>query len=42
VLTTIATNNAFSNRRPMLTLIDSVGWLGAFLIIGAIVGGFGA
>jgi Protein of unknown function (DUF1761) len=41
VLTTIATNNAFSGRRPMLTAIDSVGWLGAFLIIGAIVGGFG-
>src|SRR4029450_2843773 len=41
VLTTIATNNAFSNRRPMLTLIDSLGWLGAFLIIGAFVGGFG-
>ena len=41
VLTTIATNNAFSGRRPMLTAIDSVGWLGAFLIIGAVVGGFG-
>ena len=25
----------------MLTVIDSVAWLGAFLIIGAIVGGFG-
>jgi hypothetical protein len=41
VLTTIATNNAFGNRRVMLTVIDSVAWLGAFLIIGAIVGGFG-
>jgi Protein of unknown function (DUF1761) len=41
VLTTIATNNAFGNRRAMLTVIDSVAWLGAFLIIGAIVGGFG-
>jgi Protein of unknown function (DUF1761) len=41
VLTTIATNNAFSGRRPMLTAIDGVGWLGAFLIIGAVVGGFG-
>ena len=41
VLTTIATNNAFGNRRVMLTVIDSVAWFGAFLIIGAIVGGFG-
>jgi hypothetical protein len=41
VLTTIATNNAFGGRRVMLTVIDSVGWLGAFVIIGAIVGGMG-
>ena len=41
VLTTIATNNAFSARRTMLTVIDSIGWLGAFVIIGAIIGGFG-
>jgi len=42
VLTTIATNNAFGGRRIMLTVIDSVAWLGAFVIIGAIVGGWGA
>jgi hypothetical protein len=41
VLTTIATNNAFGGRRIMLTVIDSVAWLGAFVIIGAIVGGWG-
>ena len=41
VLTTIATNNAFQGRRVMLTVIDSVGWLGAFVIIGAIVGWWG-
>jgi len=41
VVTTSATNNAFGGRRAMLTVIDSIGWLGAFLIIGAIVGGFG-
>ena len=41
VLTTIATNNAFQGRRVMLTVIDSVAWLGAFVIIGAIVGGWG-
>ena len=42
VLTTIATNNAFGGRRVMLTVIDSIGWLGAFVIIRAIIGGFGA
>lgn len=42
VLTTTATNNAFGGRRVMLTVIDSVAWLGAFVIIGAIVGGWGA
>ena len=41
VLTTIASNNAFSTARPCLTVIDSVAWLGALLIIGAILGGFG-
>ncbi len=41
VLTTIAVNNAFSGRKAMLTVIDGGGWLGAFLIIGAIVGGMG-
>jgi uncharacterized membrane protein len=41
VVTTIASNNAFSNRKAMLTVIESVAWLGALLIIGAILGGFG-
>src|SRR5262249_13765023 len=41
VLTTIATNNAFAGRKVMLTVIDSIAWLGAFLIIGAIVGLWG-
>src|SRR4249919_2809394 len=41
VLTTIATNNAFGGRRVMLTVIDSVAWLGALIIIGAIVGWWG-
>ena len=41
VLTTIATNNAFQGRRFMLTVIDGAGWLGAFVIIGAIVGWWG-
>ena len=41
VVTTIASNNAFSGRKAMLTVIDSVAWLGTLLIIGAILGGFG-
>ena len=41
VLTTIAGNNAFSGKKPMLTVIDSAAWLGAMVIIGAIVGWMG-
>jgi hypothetical protein len=41
VLITMAVNNAFAGRKPMLTAIDSAGWLGALLIIGAIVGTMG-
>ncbi|MGB7257628.1 MAG: DUF1761 domain-containing protein [Pseudolabrys sp.] len=41
VLTTITANNAFTNRRPMLTVIDSAAWLGAMLIMGAILGAWG-
>jgi uncharacterized membrane protein len=41
VLTTITVNNAFADRKPMLTVIDSIAWLGAMVIIGAIVGWFG-
>ena len=41
VLTTIATNNAYPGRKPMLTVIDAGHWLGAMLIIGAVVGGLG-
>src|SRR4029079_17420904 len=41
VLTTMASNHAFTGKRPMLTVIDGGGWLGAFLIIGAIVGWMG-
>jgi hypothetical protein len=42
VLTTIVGNYAFHGRRPMLMVIDSAAWLGALLIIGAIVGWMGA
>jgi len=41
VLPTITVNYAFGGRRPMLIVIDSASWLGAMLIIGAIVGWFG-
>ena len=41
VVTTMTINNAFCGRRPLLTVIDSVAWLGAFAIIGAIVGWMG-
>lgn len=41
VLTTVMVNNAFGGRSAMLTVIDSIGWLGALLIIGAIIGWFG-
>jgi hypothetical protein len=41
VLTTIASNYAFHGRRPMLTVLDSGAWLGALVIIGAILGGMG-
>jgi len=41
VVTTLTSNYAFHGRRPMLSVIDSVAWLGAFVIIGAIVGWMG-
>jgi hypothetical protein len=41
VVTTLTSNYAFHGRRPMLIVIDSVAWLGAFVIIGAIVGWMG-
>jgi hypothetical protein len=42
VLTTITGNYMFHGRKPMLIVIDSAAWLGAMIIIGAIVGGMGA
>ncbi len=41
LLTTMTVNNAFAGRKATLTAIDSVAWLGALLIIGAVVGGMG-
>ena len=42
VLTTISINNAYPGRKPMLTVIDAGHWLGVMLIMGAIIGAFGA
>jgi hypothetical protein len=42
VLTTIAVSNAYSGRKAMLTVIDSAHWLGVLVIIGGIVGAWGA
>jgi hypothetical protein len=42
VVTTVAVNNAFTGRRPKLTIIDGIHWLGVLVIQGAIIGAFGA
>jgi uncharacterized protein DUF1761 len=42
VLTTILVNNAYTFRKGALTAIDSGHWLGVLVIIGAILGWFGA
>jgi hypothetical protein len=41
VLTTMATNNAYTGRKPMLTVIDAAHWFGALVIMGAIIGVMG-
>jgi hypothetical protein len=41
VLTTVVTNNTFGGRKPMLAVIDGGAWLGALVIMGAILGWFG-
>jgi hypothetical protein len=41
VVTTLAVNYAYSGRKPMLTVIDAGYWLGALLIMGAVIGAFG-
>lgn len=41
VLPTVTANNAFGGRKPMLSIIDSAAWLGALVIIGAILGWMG-
>lgn len=41
VVTTVVINNAYQGRKVMLSVIDCGHWLGALLIIGAIVGWWG-
>ncbi|MBX9709954.1 MAG: DUF1761 domain-containing protein [Xanthobacteraceae bacterium] len=41
LLTTMAVNYAFADRKPALTLIDAGHWLGVVLIMGAVIGFFG-
>jgi hypothetical protein len=41
VLPTVTANNAFSGRRAMLTVLDGGAWLGALIVIGAVLGWFG-
>ena len=42
VLTTVATNQAFEGMRPTVTAIDSGHWLAVLVVMGAIIGAFGA
>jgi hypothetical protein len=41
VITTMAVNNAFGQRKASLTIIDGIHWLGVLVIQGAIIGAFG-
>jgi len=41
VVTTVAVNNMFSMRKPMLTVIDSGHWLAVLLVMGIVLGLFG-
>jgi hypothetical protein len=41
VVPTVIANYAFHGRKPMLIVLDILAWLGAFVIIGAIVGWMG-
>jgi hypothetical protein len=41
VATTVAVNNMFGMKRPMLTIIDAGHWLVVLVVMGAIIGAFG-
>ncbi|HUW74595.1 MAG TPA: DUF1761 domain-containing protein [Methyloceanibacter sp.] len=42
VITTMGVNHAFGGAKPMLTLIDGGHWLAVLLVMGAVIGAFGA
>jgi hypothetical protein len=42
VLAPMTVNNVFTQRKAMLTTIDTLHWLGGMLIMGAIIGAWGA
>ena len=41
VVTTLAVNNAYAQRKPALTVIDGLHWLGVLVVQGAIIGAMG-
>jgi hypothetical protein len=41
VLTTLATNNAYGMRKPALTLIDAIHWLGVLLVQALVLAALG-
>jgi hypothetical protein len=41
VVTTIFVNNAYPGRKYMLSIIDSIHWLGVLVIQGAVIGAMG-
>ena len=41
VVTTMAVNNAFGQRKGSLTIIDGIHWLGVLVVQGAIIGAMG-
>jgi len=41
VITTIAVNNAFQHKKPMLTVIDGGHWLAVLAVQGLVLGLFG-
>ena len=42
VATTIAVNNMFGMKKPMLSVLDSGHWLLVLIVMGAVIGAFGA
>jgi Protein of unknown function (DUF1761) len=41
IITTLAVNNTFVGRKPILLAIDGGHWLAVMLVLGAVIGAFG-